>query len=354
VGPYLTLFTRAGISRESADSSVAALQIHELPGARGCTYVVPACDFALALKLSRPFAEAEMNTARKLGVTGKEVDRLCAAVVKALGNGPLDPERIRDAVGPAARSLGEEGTKKGLTTTLPLALGRLQSDGEIRRIPVNGRLDQQRYKYTLWNPMAGFQASYEEAATEIARRYFSWTGPATLAEFQWFSGLGVKAARAAIEPLRLLPLDSESGRLMHPADLDRLKSFQPPKNPQYSLVASTDAIILLRRNLASLVQPGDLAREWPGGKGMRSGSGLTGLPCHPILDRGRVVGLWEFDTASGKVAWTSFGAAGPALNKAVALAETFIREQLGDARAFSLDSPKSREPRIRALRAYCV
>jgi hypothetical protein len=31
--------------------------------------------------------------------------------------------------------------------------------------------------------------------------------------------------------------------------------------------------------------------------------------------------------------------------------EHFVRDQLGDARSFSLDSPKSREPKIKALRA---
>src|SRR5450631_199515 len=56
VGPYLTLFARAGTSRESADQAVASLRIHELPAARGCTYVVPASEFALALKAGRSFA----------------------------------------------------------------------------------------------------------------------------------------------------------------------------------------------------------------------------------------------------------------------------------------------------------
>lgn len=37
VNPYLTLFGRAGISREAADQAVAKLEIHELPAARGCT-----------------------------------------------------------------------------------------------------------------------------------------------------------------------------------------------------------------------------------------------------------------------------------------------------------------------------
>ena len=54
-GPYLTLFARAGTSREAADAAVAAQDIHELPSARGCTYVVPASDFALALTVGRRF-----------------------------------------------------------------------------------------------------------------------------------------------------------------------------------------------------------------------------------------------------------------------------------------------------------
>src|SRR5689334_11068828 len=49
-GPYLALFSRAGLSRKAVDEDVAKLAIHELPAARGCTYVVPAADFALALR----------------------------------------------------------------------------------------------------------------------------------------------------------------------------------------------------------------------------------------------------------------------------------------------------------------
>src|SRR5688572_15721253 len=62
-GPYLSLHARAGTSREEADRAVKELQIHELPSARGCTYVVPADDFALALKVGQEFSKAPMRTA---------------------------------------------------------------------------------------------------------------------------------------------------------------------------------------------------------------------------------------------------------------------------------------------------
>ena len=118
-----------GLGRAAVDAAVAALDIHELPGARGCTYVVPARDFALALKVGQAFGGGEMNLARKLGVTDKDVDKLCEKVLAALAKGPLDPEALKAAAGSAVKNLGEAGKKKGLTSTLPVALGRLQQSG---------------------------------------------------------------------------------------------------------------------------------------------------------------------------------------------------------------------------------
>ncbi len=171
-GPYLTLFARAGTTREAADAAVANLEIYELPSARGCSYVVPVSDFALALKVGQPASEVPINTAKKyLGVTDNELDSLYTAVLDAVtSNEPLTPNQLKEACGEAVRNLGDAGKKRGLSTTLPLALGYLQAHGEIRRVPVNGRLDQQRYAYTRWdpNPLKGFSLSLEEAYTELS------------------------------------------------------------------------------------------------------------------------------------------------------------------------------------------
>ena len=339
VGPYLTLFSRAGISREAADRAVEKLVIHELPSARGCTYVLPAADFALGLKAGE--RDGEMKVALKLGVTEREIDKLCEAVVKALSKGPLDPEEIREATGNASRSLGEAGKKKGLTTTLPLALGKLQSSGDIRRVPVNGRLDQQRYKYVAWkpNPTAKFKMSAGDVQVELARRYFTWTGPATVAEFRWFSALGTTAAKAALEPLKLVEI--EDGRLILPGQRDAFESFKVPKQADYRLVSSIDGISLLRRDLNSIADPPVL----------KNLGTVPDLPSHGIFDRGRLVGLWEYDPPTESIAWSPFIAKNKDLERAVARTEEYVRTQLGDARSFSLDSPKSRAPRIQALRA---
>lgn len=349
-GPYLSLFARAGSGRATVDQAVADLEIHELPAARGCTYVVPASDSALALKAGQAFAGADMKIALKLGVTEREIDRLCAAVLRALAPGPLEPDELRDAVGGSVRNLGAEGEKKGLSTTLPLALGRLQAEGEMRRIPTNGRLDQQRYRYARWhpNPLTGHRFTAEEANTELARRYFKWIGPATLAEFQWFAGLGVKAAKAAAGSLTLEAVEGE--RLILSEDREAFERSEASADPQYALVGSLDSIVLLRRDLKSLLDDEDFGREVFADHGSKPLGGLSDLPNHAILDRGRVVGLWEYDPVSESIAWWSFIRPDTALRQAVARTQEYVQRDLGDARSFSLDSPKSRAPRIQGLR----
>lgn len=350
-GPYLTLFARAGTTREQIDTAVSGLRIYELPSARGCTYVLPASDFALGLKVGQNFGD-DMKTVRKLGVTDAEIDKLCAAIIHGLQKGPLDTDQIRETAGSAVRSLGPEGAKKGVTTTLPVALGKLQPAGEIRRVPINGRLDQQRYKYALWrpNPLAKFKLSMDEAYTELARRFYGWIGPATLSEFQWFSALGVKAAKAAIEPWKLVPLESGDERLILPQDREEVRSYKPPKDPQYALVSGLDAIFLLRRDLKAHVDAADRNRSVFLEKEFQELGGLKDLPSHAILDRGRLIGLWEFDPQAGKIVWMSFVKRNKELEQAVQRMEEYVQSQLGDARSFSLDSPKSRVPRIEALR----
>jgi hypothetical protein len=354
VGPYLTPFSRARTTREAADTAAAKVAIHELPAARGCTYVVPASDFALAFKVGESAADAPMKVATKLGVTEKEIVILEKAVLAALdGSDALDPEAIRNATGKAARNLGEEGKKKGVTTTLPLALGRLQARGEIRRVPVNGRLDQQRYKYARWkpSPLAAFTKSSGEAYTDLARHFFRWVGPATMSEFQWFSALGVKAAKEAVAPLDLSPAEGADDRLLLPDDAGAWSDFEAPDQPCYALVSSLDSLAAARRDLPSLLDSRDSSRSVLVDTSEKALGGLSDLPSHAILDRGRVIGLWEYDVDGSQIAWGTFGVKKTKqLTAAIEETEAFVRDQLGDARSFSLDSPKSRVDRINAVR----
>ncbi len=351
-GPYLGLFARAGLGRAAVDEAASRLEIHELPSARGCTYVLPARDFELGLRLGQPFGSAaEIATAKKhLGVTEEELARLNAAVLAALEGGPLDPRQLKDALGDAVRGLGPEGKKRGQTTTLPLALGWLQSQGQIRRVPLDGRLDRQRYAYARWSEALPARDPQDDLR-DLAGRYFGWVGTATLAQFQAFSGFGAKAVRAALESLGLGPLSPGDPRLILPEDRAALESFAVPEAPRPRFLSNLDGLLLHRREVAPLLDPADRERPIWTEKGSQAGGALVDLSHQAIVDRGRLIGLWDYDGLSGELVWATFDAPDAAVRAEAERVEAWIRVDLGDVRSFSLDSPESRKPRLDAIRA---
>jgi hypothetical protein len=355
-GPYIGLYARAGLSRADVDAAAAALQVHELPSARGCTYVLPRAHFALGLQMGQGFGDdASIATAKKyLGVTEDELERLRAAVLTALDGRVLDPRGLKDAVGDAVRNLGAEGKKRGQTTTLPLALGWLQSHGAIRRVPLNGRLDQQRYAYARWepNPLAE-PADPTTCAVRLARLFFGWIGPATLVHFQQFSGLGVKDSKAAVAGLGLLPIAPGDTRLLLPEDKAAFDAFVPPAEPRYSFLSNLDGLLLFRREVGTLLDGADATRGLWTEKGIQAGGALADLSNQAIVDRGRIVGVWDYDGVNGELVWATFGPADAAVRSEAVRVEAWIRTELGDARTFSLDSPESRAPRLAAIRGLC-
>jgi hypothetical protein len=354
VGPYVAFKSRTGSSRAEADAAVANVSIHELPSARGCTYVVPQEDYALALRLAQGTSEpAELSVAKKhLGVTDAEMDRLCEAVLDALQHGPADPKDIRGKVGDAVRSLGDEGKKRGQTSTLPLALGMLQLQGSIRRVPTNGRLDQQRYAYALWTgkrPQPE-RMTFEEALATLAAKYFQWIGPAKLKHFQWFTGVSAKHCKTAMENAGIVPVDAGEEWWIHPSLLAEWNEFHPSGEADVKLLSSVDSLLLLQRDLSLYLDQEDASREGAGEKALVGLNGLADLPNLAICDRGRIIGLWEFDAFAGEIVWMTFDRPTSKVEAAVAQMGAFVKDELGDARSFSLDSPESRRTRVDLLR----
>jgi hypothetical protein len=146
-------------------------------------------------------------------------------------------------------------------------------------------------------------------------------------------------------------MEPGSDRLLLPDDAAAFKAFEAPTSPQYSLVSGLDPITANRREMQSLIDPKDRERAVMVAANTKPLGGLVDLPSHAILDRGQVIGLWEFDVDSSSIVSTTFGRKkDKALDAAIEETQAFVRDQLGDARSFSLDSPKSRAPRVEALR----
>lgn len=348
--PYLTAFSRARIRREEMDQALADRLVEEVPSARSCTYLLPASEVWIGLRAAEGGSLAEQRRGEKVGVMAEETEALCGAVLTALEAGPLAPKDLRSVLGDQVRSLGDAGKKQGFSTNLPLALGKLQEEGKIGRVPLDGRLDNERYSYRLWlgSPLES-APDRDEAFRRLALRYWDWIGFASLAQFRWFTGIGVKAALAATEGLGLVEAGADE-LLATPATIEEFRDFRAPDVPDCRLVTSMDSLFLLRREVVSFFGEEGLGQyEALSGKGMASG-GLADLEYNAILDRGTIVGLWEFDPGEGKIVYSAWGGEATPISETVEETEEMIREDLGDCRSFSLDSPKSRKPRLDALR----
>ena len=127
------------------------------------------------------------------------------------------------------------------------------------------------------------------------------------------------------------------------------RRFKCPKKPQYALVSSLDALFAARRDVRSLLDPIDQVRDIF----KDCSSGFSDLSSHAIVDRGRLIGLWDYDVDSDAIVAATFVKRDKHLESTIRETESFVRDQLSDARSFSLDSPKSRVPRIEALRSFC-
>ena len=138
--------------------------------------------------------------------------------------------------------------------------------------------------------------------------------------------------------------------MMFAEDQAEFEKFKPPTKPIYALVSSMDSMFLLRRGLSELMTPQAAKAKVYADKAVVELGRLSDLYSNAIVDRGTIIGLWEYDPEAASIVWTTFGTADKGLREAVGRTEAYICDQLGDARSFSLDSPKSRIPRIEALR----
>jgi hypothetical protein len=327
-------------------------EFQEIPAARGCTYLVPAGDWRVALSAGGAQAShAARRTARNhLGVDDLEIEDLGEAVLLVLHDGPKSSAEIRAELGERVRNLGEAGRKQGQTTTLPLATGKLQAEGRIRRITKNGRIDTERYLYAIWtdSPLKAGPLEGREAEAALAERYWSWVGVASMAEFRTFSGLAAAAAKAAVAELDLQPVEED--RLVRSADRAALDSFAIPSEPRYAFLGNLDSLLHLRRSTASILSTEDADRvRLQAPELLRTGV-LAECDVHVIVDRGQVVGFWDYDPEAQDLVdwfWEPPNAEYRAVRDSHA---TWVRQELEDFRADSLDSPKSRRPRLQLLR----
>jgi hypothetical protein len=276
IGQRVTDATEATVERAIEEGTI--LRTWPL---RGTIHYVTPADVRWLLMLT---AERTMRGAagrhRQLGLSEEDFSRSRKALVKDLEGGRRLERHAAYAVLEAA-GVSTEG-QRGIHI-----LGRLALEGVLCIGPRQGKqptfvlLDE-------WVPQSR-KLDRDEALAELARRYFTSHGPATLADFAWWSGLTATEARAGLEAV--------SGELARDEFNAATYWFAPSEerveidSPVAHLLPVYDEYTVGYKDRLAFLPPEFAARPDAG----------NGIFRPPILIDGQIVGTWTRTLKKGKV-----------------------------------------------------
>ena len=131
----------------------------------------------------------------------------------------------------------------------------------------------------------------DDALGELARRYFTSHGPATVHDFAWWSGLTVRDARAGLELARReLQTEDVDGRIYWCGQMPPMRGTSPAAH----LLPAWDEYTVAYRDRDAVLEPKHATKVNAGG----------GILKPVIVVRGQVVGSWQRRLEKATVAVT--------------------------------------------------
>jgi hypothetical protein len=253
---------------EAAIATGTILRTHVL---RPTWHFVPRDDLRWMQELTAPRVLALMKHAdRRDGIDADLVLKSSKAIAKAIARrGHLTRKEV-------AAVLARAGIEPNAWR-----VGQLLAHAELRAIVCSGvpRGGQQTYALVEERAPRPIHLKGDDAAAELALRYFRSHGPATLKDFRWWSGVGSATAAHAVEAL---------GR--------RVERFRVGDRTYITMPGAPART--LRRAVAHLIQPFDeIVVAYSESRDVVDASGLArksagGLLLRGILLDGQLAGLW--------------------------------------------------------------
>lgn len=161
---------------------------------------------------------------------------------------------------------------------------------------------------------------HDEALAELARRYFTSHGPATLQDFVWWSGLRTSDARAAIEMVKSQFVEEAAGGQTYWLS-SSMPAVKKDASPTAYLLPPFDEYTVAYRDRSAVLDPLYAKR-------VNTGNGIFSPTI--VLD-GRIAGTWKrtFKKNSVMIATSYFTKVSKSQTRAVAAAATRYGEFLG-------------------------
>ena len=274
----VALRTRSG-ARSDVEAALDAGEIVRSWPMRGTLHLVAAEDLPWLLELLTPRVLAGAAARRAgLGITEHDVEHARGVARAALGGG----RRLRRSELLAALSEGgvDTSTQRGYHL-----LGHLSQTGTLCMGPTSGK-EQLFVLLDEWirSPR---RLEREEALGELARRFFTGHGPATVADLARWAGLTLRDVRAGLAIARpaLTCIEVDGAELfMDPETPDRLAACRR-EAAEVFLLPGFDEFVLGYADRGAVLPPEFADRIVPGGNGMFRST---------VVHEGRVVGTWRW------------------------------------------------------------
>lgn len=283
---------------KSAINSGEIIRTHVL---RPTWHLVSAADIYWMLELSAPQIKSlSRSRDKELGLTEQAFSRSNSIIEKALCD---NKHLTRDEL---VKLLVAGGFINDNNRVSHLLM-RAEIDGIIASGSI--KADKQTYALLADRISKTKILNRGEAIAELARRYFTSHGPATLQDFHWWSGLPVKDCRQAVEDLKNSFDSAKIGDDTYFfAPVSSVPKFE--KNHIILLPAYDEFIISYKNRTASLSFENHVKAV-----------SINGIFRPVIVHNGKVIGIWKKTVKNEKVFLTAefFGITTASVKKHIAV-----------------------------------
>jgi hypothetical protein len=363
--PYLSLWARlSSFKTEDLNRLVFDEQkLVQLETLRGCTMLVPRDQAAVALRIRpRTFTELAKQVRQQMPVTEMEMERLKAALLRALEGGSKTAEQLQRAVPSIlVKDFAPDLKRIGFINSLSLALNLLKEEGRVIKTQTRRRLDSTEYSYILLTDLLPevdpFEMRSQDACTKLAAQYFRAESPARAKDFAWWAGINVTDAIKGIQEVKpkLVALSVEGARddeyLIPESDVDAFHKFSPEEST-FNLIPYRDTFLKGQREIVDrflrLEHADKPFSRWKGK--------LINDPIATVVRGGQVIGVWEWNDSRKDVDLILFESTPKAVEKAIQKRAgelaAFIRTNLDQTRLHGLDYGPHQMTCIHDLKAF--